>query len=85
MSLFFNLLRHPESEYAELDLELLRTSSDTIRSMPRRLSTADEIAFLGKIDSFVEEISRLANCAVAKRQKEKREPMVTGSSGRQHG
>ena len=69
MSLFFNLLRNPNSEYAELDLELLSTASRTIRDMPKRLSSADELVFLGKIDSFGEEVSRLARCALSKRQR----------------
>lgn len=69
MSLFFNLIRNPNSEYAELDLELLSSASGTIRDMPKRLSSADEVVFLAKIDGFVEEVSRLAKCAVSKRQR----------------
>lgn len=71
MGLFFNLLRNPDNEYADLDMELLSKSTETIGSMPRSLATIDDSAFMAKIDSFVVESSRLAGCAVAKRRREK--------------
>ena len=64
ISLFFNLLRSPCNEYAELDLELIRTASDIIKKMPKSKSTPDEATYLGRIDRFRAEVARLAECAV---------------------
>ena len=66
MCLFFNLLRRPDNEYAELDLELIRTASDIIRKMPRSEATPEEVNYLGRIDRFGAEVTRLAECAVAR-------------------
>ncbi|OAA77122.1 Transcription factor [Akanthomyces lecanii RCEF 1005] len=64
ISLFFNLLRSPCNEYADLDLELIRTASDIIKKMPKSKSTADEATYLGRIDRFRAEVARLAERAV---------------------
>ncbi|KAI6779136.1 Transcription factor [Emericellopsis cladophorae] len=66
LSLFFNLLRSPGNEYAELDLELIRTASEVLRKMPKSDSSPEKTAYLDRIDQFCGEISRLAECAIAR-------------------
>lgn len=66
LSLFFNLLRSPGNEYAELDLELIGTASEVLRKMPKGDASPEKTAYLDRIDRFCEEISRLAECAIAR-------------------
>ena len=66
MTVFFNILRNPQSEHAVHDVELLSTASDVIRSMPLHKETAYETAYLRRMDRFVAELSRLGKCAIAR-------------------
>ncbi|KAG9253563.1 uncharacterized protein F5Z01DRAFT_623805 [Emericellopsis atlantica] len=66
LGLFFNLLRSPGNEHAELDLELIRTASEVLQKMPKSDSSPEKKAYLDRIDQFCGEISRLAECAIAR-------------------
>merc|ERR1712000_727511 len=49
LSLFFNLLRSPGNEYAELDLELIGTASEVLRKMPKGDASPEKTAYLDRI------------------------------------
>ncbi|UNI23910.1 hypothetical protein JDV02_009701 [Purpureocillium takamizusanense] len=71
MTIFFNILRNPQGEDAIHDVELLSTASHVIRSMPLHKETAYEMAYLRRMDQFVAELSRLAQCAITRTQGER--------------
>ncbi|KAL7946733.1 fungal-specific transcription factor domain-containing protein [Trichoderma barbatum] len=70
LSIFFNLLRNPQHDYADHDLELLASASKVIRSMPMHRVTTHEIEYLRQVDAFIEELGRLSQAAIAKVRRE---------------
>lgn len=66
MNLFFNVLLYPLDTQAKLDLGLLSSAADLIRSMPIRRLTRYEIEHLKMVDDFIAELIRLGNCAISK-------------------
>lgn len=68
MALFFSILHYPHEPDAVQDLQLLRKVSEIIRSMPVPRLTMAEVEYLGKMDVFVAELSRLAEHAIQKAQ-----------------
>ncbi|KAH8654335.1 hypothetical protein BGZ61DRAFT_435100 [Ilyonectria robusta] len=66
MTLFFNVLLNPLDTQANLDLGLLSSAADLIRSMPIRRLTRYEIEHLKMVDDFIAELIRLGNCAISK-------------------
>lgn len=70
MTLFFNVLLHPLDTQAKLDLGLLSSAADLIRSMPIRRLTRYEIGHLKMVDDFIAELIRLGNCAISKAKRE---------------
>lgn len=66
LSIFFNILRNPQHEYAEQDVELLASATALIRSMPIHRVTAHELEYLRKMDAFIEELTRLSRAAIEK-------------------
>ncbi|KAH7117191.1 hypothetical protein B0J13DRAFT_613259 [Dactylonectria estremocensis] len=71
MILFFNVLLNPLNTQAKLDLELLSSAADLIRSMPIRRLTEYEIEHLKMVNDFVAELIRLGNCAICKAEGER--------------
>ncbi|KAL7791849.1 hypothetical protein V8C37DRAFT_416595 [Trichoderma ceciliae] len=71
LSIFFNILRNPQHEYAAHDVELLASSTKVIRSMPIHRVTTRELEYLRKMDAFIEELGRLSRAGIAKAQNEK--------------
>lgn len=72
LTLFFNILRNPENEYSNHDLELLITSSKIVHDMPKNKITSFTIAYLRQADALVAELVRLAQAAIAKSRQELR-------------
>ncbi|KAL7935569.1 fungal-specific transcription factor domain-containing protein [Trichoderma chlorosporum] len=70
MSIFFNLLRNPQNEYADHDIGLLASATKVIRSMPMHRITTHELEYLSKMDAFIKELGRLAQAAIAKARHE---------------
>ncbi|KAL7819111.1 hypothetical protein V8C26DRAFT_419965 [Trichoderma gracile] len=66
LSIFFNILRNPQHEYAEQDVELLSSATTLIRSMPIHRVTTHELEYLRKMDAFIEELTRLSRAAIEK-------------------
>ncbi|KAJ5399675.1 hypothetical protein N7465_010164 [Penicillium sp. CMV-2018d] len=66
LTIFFNILLNPLSARAEEDLDLLRGSSGLIKCMRARRLTPNEILHISMIEEFVEEMTRLGTCAIAK-------------------
>ncbi|PTB81652.1 fungal-specific transcription factor domain-containing protein [Trichoderma longibrachiatum ATCC 18648] len=66
LSIFFNILRNPQHEYAEQDVELLASATTLIRSMPIHRVTTHELEYLRKMDAFIEELTRLSRAAIEK-------------------
>ncbi|KAK4059069.1 transcriptional regulator family: Fungal Specific TF [Trichoderma harzianum] len=70
LSIFFNLLRNPQHEYAEHDIDLLASATKVIRSMPMHRVTTHELEYLRRMDAFIEELGRLCQAATAKARHE---------------
>lgn len=70
MLLFIHILLEPLDPQSRIDLELLSSASDLIRSIPVRRLTAREIAYVKLADSFAAEVIRLGNCAISKATRE---------------
>ncbi|PTB65256.1 fungal-specific transcription factor domain-containing protein [Trichoderma citrinoviride] len=66
LSIFFNILRNPQHEYACQDVELLASATKVIRSMPIHRVTTHELEYLRKMDYFIEELTRLSRAAIDK-------------------
>ncbi|KAL6859218.1 hypothetical protein J3F83DRAFT_334166 [Trichoderma novae-zelandiae] len=66
LSIFFHILRNPQHEYADQDVELLASATTVIRSMPIHRVTTHELEYLRKMDAFIEELNRLSRAAIAK-------------------
>ncbi|EHK21433.1 uncharacterized protein TRIVIDRAFT_180483 [Trichoderma virens Gv29-8] len=70
LSIFFNLLRNPQHEYADHDMGLLASATTVIRRMPMHRVTTHELEYLRKMDAFIEELGRLCQAAIAKARHE---------------
>ena len=66
MILFFNILRYPLADQATSDVELLRSSTHLIKSMPIKNATSYDVKYLQRIEDFISELSRLGECAIEK-------------------
>lgn len=71
MSIFFNILMHPLEDQAKVDLELLSSAADLVKSMPASRLTPHELAYMKLVNDFVAELIRLCNCAIAKATRER--------------
>ncbi|KAJ5083331.1 hypothetical protein N7456_012758 [Penicillium angulare] len=73
LSLFLNIVIHPIDPQVQLDLELLMSAANSIRSIPMSTLTGNEIDLIHHIGDFAVRLVWLGSCAVmkAKRQKEK--------------
>lgn len=66
MILFFNILRYPLADQATSDVELLKSSTHLIKSMPMKNATSYDVKYLQRIEDFISELSRLGECAIEK-------------------
>ncbi len=60
MTLFFNVLMDPLDRQAQVDVQHIQPAIDLFRSMPMRRMMPHEVVQLQMIDSFVDELVRLA-------------------------
>ncbi|KAH6888188.1 fungal-specific transcription factor domain-containing protein [Thelonectria olida] len=72
MTIFLNILKNPLEPQAKLDLDLLSSATDLVRSMPVRRLTLYEIGHIKMVNEFVAELIRLGNCAILKADIERR-------------
>lgn len=72
MSLFLNIVIHPLDPQAQLDLELLMSAANTMRSIPARNLTQGEIARVHEESNFVMRLVWLGTCAMTKADREKK-------------
>lgn len=72
MSLFLDIVIHPLGPQAQLDLELLISAANTMRSMPVRTLTKSEIDRVQEICNFMMRLVWLGTCAVMKAEKNER-------------
>jgi hypothetical protein len=72
MTIFLNILMNPLEPQAKLDLDLLSSATDLVRSMPVRRLTPYEIGHIKMVNEFVAELIRLGNCAISKADIERR-------------
>lgn len=66
ISLFTNILVHPEEEDTLVDAHLLATTPDIMRNIPLRAPTTCEIEFIRQMIEFVTELAHLGEYAVSK-------------------
>lgn len=66
MSLFLNIVIHPLDPQAQLDLELLMSAANTMRSIPARNLTQVEVARVQEESKFVMRLVWLGTCAMTK-------------------
>ena len=69
MTLFFSILRNPESEHAIDDVELLAMSSRIIHNMPIQKMNQADTEKLQQVDVFVRELCRLSYSAIQQSQR----------------
>jgi hypothetical protein len=72
MSLFLNIVIHPLDPQAQLDLELLMSAANTMRSIPARNLTQAEIARVHEESKFVMRLVWLGTCAMTKADRAKK-------------
>lgn len=69
MTLFMSILRNPRHENALHDVEILRTSSNLVHSMPRHQDTQPfTAAYLKQVDVIIAELLQLSQAAIEKAQ-----------------
>ena len=75
VTLFFNLVRDPQHEYAKHDIELLRAASEIIGGMPIQQvrPPTQETEYLRKMLLFLSELDRLCTHAIARSSGENNE------------
>ncbi|KAI5464261.1 hypothetical protein BGZ63DRAFT_439435 [Mariannaea sp. PMI_226] len=66
MTIFLNIITNPLDSQAKLDLDLLSSATDLVRSMPVRRLTSYEIGHIKMVNEFVAELIRLGHCAILK-------------------
>ncbi|KAJ5667890.1 uncharacterized protein N7477_006460 [Penicillium maclennaniae] len=71
MSLFLNIVIHPFDPQAQIDLELLMSAANTLRSIPARHMTQGDIARVQEESKFVMRLVWLGTCAMAKADRPK--------------
>lgn len=64
MSLFCNILQNPNEPSTSYDLSLLRGVPQLISSLPVKNLGAEELLHIEQIEHCVEELSRVARCAI---------------------
>ncbi|KAJ6038498.1 hypothetical protein N7499_004405, partial [Penicillium canescens] len=72
MSLFLNIVIHPLDPQAQLDLELLMSAANTVRSIPARNLTQAEITRIHEESKFVMRLVWLGTCAMTKADRAKK-------------
>ncbi|KAJ5604582.1 hypothetical protein N7510_009736 [Penicillium lagena] len=72
MSLFLNIVIHPLDAQAQLDLELLISAANSMRSIPVHNLTQREIDRVQETSNFVMRLMWLGTCAVMKAAREKK-------------
>ncbi|KAH8721764.1 hypothetical protein BGZ61DRAFT_416094 [Ilyonectria robusta] len=69
--LFVNILSDPLKPQAKSDLDLMRSAAILIRNMPGYSASNNEADSMESVDSFVDELIRLGNCAILKGAQER--------------
>lgn len=72
MSLFLNIVIHPFDPQAQLDLELLMSAANALRSIPAHNLTQFDIARVQEESKFVMRLVWLGTCAIAKADRAKK-------------
>lgn len=72
MSLFLNIVIHPLDAQVQLDLELLISAANSIRSIPMHAMTQSETDLAQQLSNFVMRLVWLGSCAVMKAKRENR-------------
>lgn len=69
--IFCNILRNPLDPQAEYDLALLMRVPHVLKMIRTRRLTFNDVAHTKLIDDFVNELTRLGRCAIAKAKRER--------------
>ncbi|KAK1985695.1 fungal-specific transcription factor domain-containing protein [Colletotrichum cereale] len=78
ISLFLNIIIHPEEADGQLDLELLISAANTIRILKRRVAVTGEETRIQQYSEFIMWLVWLGSCAITKaRDMEIQRPMST--------
>ncbi|KAK1655135.1 fungal-specific transcription factor [Colletotrichum phormii] len=70
IALFLNMIIHPEDSDGQLDLELLISATNAIRTAIPRAPTSDESTRIQKTSDFIMWLMWLGSCAITKSQEE---------------
>ena len=70
VTIFCYILLHPLHPEADQDLQLLESAPELIKSIRTRKLTYNEMLHVKMVDDFLEELKRLARCAVEKARQE---------------
>lgn len=72
LSLFLNVVIHPEDPDTRIDLEILMSIGNRIRDMPVDSLGQSEVALVREISAFIMRLVWLGTCAVTKVERDKR-------------
>ena len=68
MSLFTDILIHPDKSAALENVRFLASTSDVMRRIPLNNPSSKEVEYVQQMIGFVTELSRLGHCAIEKAQ-----------------
>lgn len=72
MALFLDIVIHPYSQQAQLDLELLISTANMVRSLNQTTLTTSEVDRVRETSSFVMRLVWLGTCAIMKGDRNER-------------